>query len=84
MRELNNIERDLVSGGTIKVDGKGNVISSKGTTSVGTDGSMTISTDDGWTFYASKGSWFILDNQGNEYDNDVRHFSRYMDWYLGN
>jgi hypothetical protein len=79
MRELSTLECDQAGGGGITVDAKGTVKATAGTTYVGADGSVTITTNDGWTYERSGIQWTVTNARGEMTDCAMLHWLKYSD-----
>jgi hypothetical protein len=73
------MECDQAAGGGIQVDSKGNLKSTAGTTTTGADGSVTIKTNDGWTYSQSGPAWTVTNARGEMTDCTILHWLRYSD-----
>jgi len=82
MRELSTHECDQAGGGGIAVAANGTVTSTEGTTTLHDNGSVTISTKDGWQYHNegnSSGNWYVTNADGLLVDCAILHWLKAPD-----
>jgi hypothetical protein len=66
MRELNFSECEMAGGGIITVSPNGNVTASEGQMLQNPDGSYSIHTNDGWSYYRNAdNTWSLWNDEGH-------------------